>query len=282
MPINMSRHYGRGYHRRGTPVCQTSFPIDKLFKENSNRPSAARSAGTIGKWGITSFTTIRSSSYDSPISKYSSSLKKPNQNQNINSGDSFAFDGEIKAKPEGPPKPKKFFKSRNVEPAEDKPAASAGNESKPGRKGKDDFGTTSKRTYGSKASPKNDQSPSDEYKPPIVLRIFKGTSCIIADSDKASPPTTSPVSPKTRSSPSKQEKPPVTRSTRRRSVQEATDVSPVSPRPKRTRKEVIKDPAIQSIISQLISDDEEEGMLNIYENYNKITPDMPCSCFRYI
>lgn len=263
MPVSMSRHYGRGYHRRGTPVCQTSFPIDKLFKENSNRPSAARSAGTIGKWGITSFTTIRGSSYDSSIPKYSSFKR---QNQNINSGDSFAFDGaDIKPKVEGPPKPKKFFKSRNVEPSDEKAASTpavSGNkiDAKAGGKKKDDFGTTSKKTYGSKQSPKNDQSQSgNEYKPPIVLRIFKGTSCIIADSDKASSPTTtSPVSPKTRSSP-KPEKPPVTRSTRRKSCQETAEVAPVSPRPKRTRKEVIKDPAIQSIISQLISDDEDEA-----------------------
>lgn len=258
MPISMSRHYGRGYHRRGTPVCQTSFAIDKLFKENSNRPSAARSAGTIGKWGITSFTTIRSSGYNSSVSKYSSSLKK--QDQNINSGDSFAFEGEVKPKVDGPPKPKKFFKSRNAEPAGEKSTAEG-----KGKKGKDDFGSTSKRTYGAKSSPKTDQLSGEEYKPPIVLRIFKGTSCIIADSDKASPPTTSPVSPKIRS-PSKQEKPPVTRSTRRRSVQETIDVAPVSPRPKRTRKEVIKDPAIQSIISQLISDDEEEGIFETSEH----------------
>lgn len=28
-------------------------------KENTNRPVAARTAGTVGKWGITSFTSIR-------------------------------------------------------------------------------------------------------------------------------------------------------------------------------------------------------------------------------
>lgn len=54
----MSRGYGRA-HRKGFP--HASIQFDKLFKENSNRPSAARSAGTVGKWGITSFTSIRSS-----------------------------------------------------------------------------------------------------------------------------------------------------------------------------------------------------------------------------
>lgn len=38
-----------------------ALPLDALVKEkeNTNRPIAARSAGTVGKWGITSFTSIR-------------------------------------------------------------------------------------------------------------------------------------------------------------------------------------------------------------------------------
>lgn len=52
----MSRGFGK--YRRGSSH-NTSIQFDSLFKENSNRPSAARSTGTIGKWGITSFTSIR-------------------------------------------------------------------------------------------------------------------------------------------------------------------------------------------------------------------------------
>lgn len=52
----MSRGYGK--YRRGN-CHNASFQFDSLFKENSNKPSAARSTGTIGKWGITSFTSIR-------------------------------------------------------------------------------------------------------------------------------------------------------------------------------------------------------------------------------
>lgn len=51
----MSRGFGK--YRRGTT--HHSFHFDTLFKENSNRPSAARSAASVGKWGITSFTSIR-------------------------------------------------------------------------------------------------------------------------------------------------------------------------------------------------------------------------------
>lgn len=52
----MSRGYGK--YRRGGGA-HASFHFDNLFKENSNKPSAARSAATVGKWGITSFTSIR-------------------------------------------------------------------------------------------------------------------------------------------------------------------------------------------------------------------------------
>lgn len=39
-----------------------ALPLDALLKEkeNTNRPvAAARSAGTVGKWGVTSFTSMR-------------------------------------------------------------------------------------------------------------------------------------------------------------------------------------------------------------------------------
>lgn len=52
----MSRGYGK--YRRGAHS-HASFHFDNIFKENSNKPSAARSAATVGKWGITSFTSIR-------------------------------------------------------------------------------------------------------------------------------------------------------------------------------------------------------------------------------
>ena len=309
MLVSMSRHYGRGYHRRGTPVCQTSFPIDKLFKENSNRPSAARSAGTIGKWGITSFTTIRNSSYEPSYSKYSSFR---NQNQNINSGNSYSND-ENKAKQDGPPKPKKFFKSRNTEITEESavsPTSTVLNNdlsSKSPVKKNKEVGTTSKKVYSSKTPPKNnDQSPTDEYKPPIVLRIFKGTSCIVADGEKVSPTITSPTSPKARSSPTKPEKTLLckqeksatsTRSSRRRSFQDISETGPSSPKPKRARKDIMKDPEIESIISQLVGDNESDENLktcdivpidpvSAQENTNQVNDDasddsLPLACTSY-
>ncbi|XP_075976519.1 uncharacterized protein LOC142976831 [Anticarsia gemmatalis] len=95
----MSR-WGRG---RGGSV---AVPLDSaLFRENSNCPTAARSAGTVGKWGITSFTSIRSAPY-----AYSNNiLKKPVQDQNS----PLTVPAVETEQP--PPKPKKFFKSRNAE-----------------------------------------------------------------------------------------------------------------------------------------------------------------------
>lgn len=95
----MSR-WGRG---RGGSV---AVPLDSaLFRENSNCPSAARSAGTVGKWGITSFTSIRSA----PYAYSSNALKKPVQDQNS----PLTVPAVESEQP--PPRPKKFFKSRNAE-----------------------------------------------------------------------------------------------------------------------------------------------------------------------
>lgn len=65
----MARNYTKSYSNRSNRIGPhtnllpvSSIQFDTLFCENSkpNRPSATKSAGTIGKWGITSFTSIRS------------------------------------------------------------------------------------------------------------------------------------------------------------------------------------------------------------------------------
>ncbi|XP_063827505.1 protein wings apart-like [Ostrinia nubilalis] len=95
----MSR-WGRG--RAGS----VAVPLDSaLFRENSNCPTAARSAGTVGKWGITSFTSIRSA----PYAFANNVVKKPVQDQNS----PLTVPAVETEQP--PPKPKKFFKSRNAE-----------------------------------------------------------------------------------------------------------------------------------------------------------------------
>lgn len=84
---------------------QTILPLDALLKEKENttsKPTASRSAGKVGKWGVTSFTSIRTA--------YTLGLQTQQ--------DFKVKHSEIDQKPEQEPepisanKPRKFFKSR--------------------------------------------------------------------------------------------------------------------------------------------------------------------------
>ncbi|XP_051165404.1 protein wings apart-like isoform X2 [Leptopilina boulardi] len=200
-----------------------SIQFDKLFRENSNRPSAAKSAGIVGKWGITSFTSIRSTNIngrrDDVHPTYGNKRAKldyGNQNARVNSSkDPFSFDNE-KTETAAVVKPKKFFKSRNATPTTTTTTTTI-DETRPesityrqvpeshygrGRPPKQSQQTAaSKQQILSKASSvaqlkkqqlhneiqtNANQVPKDEGKPPIVLRICKGTARLIcgdADSE---------------------------------------------------------------------------------------------------
>lgn len=86
-----------------------AVPLETLIldKEKSNIPSVSAVSGKVGKWGVTSFTSIRSSAYGgSNIMSYSPLQETSNCSPKS---------------PENSPiicpviKPRKFFKSRNVE-----------------------------------------------------------------------------------------------------------------------------------------------------------------------
>lgn len=207
-----SRSYTKSYGRKVNTVSPGSIQFDKLFRENSNRPSAAKSAGIVGKWGITSFTSIRSTNINGrrddihpTYGNKRAKLDYGNQNARVNSGkDPFSFDTE---KTEAPAvvKPKKFFKSRNAAPT-------AIEESRPepisyrqvpethygrGRPSKQTHQSATKQILSKSSSVAQskklhetlsnvNQVPKDEGKPPIVLRICKGTARLIcgdADSE---------------------------------------------------------------------------------------------------
>jgi hypothetical protein len=51
----------KAYGKRGSSAPVASFNFEKLLAESSKRPIAAKSAGVMGKWGTTSFTSLRSS-----------------------------------------------------------------------------------------------------------------------------------------------------------------------------------------------------------------------------
>lgn len=84
---------------------QTIVPLDALLKEKENttsKPTAIRSAGKVGKWGVTSFTSIRTA-YSLGL-QHQKDFKAP-LNEVIHKSEEESETVEV-------PKPRKFFKSR--------------------------------------------------------------------------------------------------------------------------------------------------------------------------
>uniref|UniRef100_A0A1Y1KXN4 WAPL domain-containing protein n=1 Tax=Photinus pyralis TaxID=7054 RepID=A0A1Y1KXN4_PHOPY len=167
---------GFGKYRRAN--CQTNLSFEKLLKENSNCPSAARSTGTIGKWGITSFTSIRKA------------------NGLLTGDESEKLETTVNI-----PKPKKFFKSRNNDQQDSQPIVYTGKSDTGSTKHANERSKKSKKFFTSKnnpppekevLSPNANNSKRDESKPPIVIRICRGKSQLLSDSDESeSTPTPS-------------------------------------------------------------------------------------------
>ncbi|KAJ8935942.1 hypothetical protein NQ314_012564 [Rhamnusium bicolor] len=161
----MSRGYGK--YRRGGGT-HSSFHFDNLFKENSNRPSAARSAATVGKWGITSFTSIRTLN---GLSRSENETAAPVADTT--------------------PKPKKFFKSRNTEPPDLSASysKSTSNYSNPTKKPRTTYESSDRTTRAS--SPRKFFSSKSSPSEKTVLSS-NGKSQLLNDSDESeSTPTPS-------------------------------------------------------------------------------------------
>ncbi|KAH8308613.1 hypothetical protein KR044_008720 [Drosophila immigrans] len=95
-------------------------PLDSLCKEkeNTNRPTVARSVGTVGKWGKMGFTSTRTYTLSSAAiaaATAAAAAASPAQSP-ASTHDHDPNDMSVSV-PE-PPKPKKFFKSRNAAPPE--------------------------------------------------------------------------------------------------------------------------------------------------------------------
>lgn len=152
----MSRGYTKTYNRKSN--LQANIQFDTLFNENSNRPSAVRSAGTVGKWGITSFTSIRNANglglhRDEPIPPTTSQNKRQklenDQNNKVTTNsDPFSFDNSLNVPVI---KPKKFFKSRNTDATD----SSTPKETSSVYSSKNDFGytATTKKTKSKPPTP---------------------------------------------------------------------------------------------------------------------------------
>ncbi|XP_060527171.1 protein wings apart-like isoform X2 [Cylas formicarius] len=210
MPIlvgKMSRGYGK--YRRGSGT-HSSLHFDSIFKENTNKPSAARSAATVGKWGITSFTSIRTLNGRSDT-------------------ESSAASAESAA-----PKPKKFFKSRNSEPPDLSSTPSAYSpppyHSKKARTAYEpgsERQTSPRKFFSSKNNLKTVNEPP---KPPIVLRICHGKSQLLNDSDESESTLTPSTSTSPRALRESSSRPTNCRITRsaRRSMQQDPSGSPAT------------------------------------------------------
>lgn len=81
-----------------------AVPLDTLIKEkeNTNRPTAARSAGTVGKWGKMGFTSTRTYAL-----KALPPVESPDKSPEAVGDYQLPLNND-------PPKPRKFFKSRNT------------------------------------------------------------------------------------------------------------------------------------------------------------------------
>ncbi|XP_050548794.1 protein wings apart-like [Daktulosphaira vitifoliae] len=192
-PRSYMKSYGRAkYSNNPNSVVQTAINFDKLLCENTNKPTAAKSAGTVGKWGVTSFTSIRSTNFVTGKSEESSgsrfSVGKKRQHQEASPAPKVSA-----PEPTIPiVRPKKFFKSRNT----DSNRPDKKYTSQPSKKTKNVVLKTPE------SSPeKEDRIPEvnelsfttltptkDPSKPPIVLRIFKGKSQLINEPNNTSKP----------------------------------------------------------------------------------------------
>ncbi|XP_072760557.1 uncharacterized protein Wapl isoform X2 [Anoplolepis gracilipes] len=216
-----SRSYTKSYSRKVSSVTAGSIQFDKLFRENSNRPSAAKSAGTVGKWGITSFTSIRSTNINgrrddihNTFGAKRMKLDYGNQNRVSSGKDPFSFETDPDNKPDASPavvKPKKFFKSRNVPPVVEEsrqdvaiyrqvpdsqygrartpkqPAQQTAQKQQPTQKQQQQQQAVTKVSHAPikkvveslDSTSTHDNPNREESKPPIVLRICKGTARLV-------------------------------------------------------------------------------------------------------
>uniref|UniRef100_A0A182RJ32 WAPL domain-containing protein n=1 Tax=Anopheles funestus TaxID=62324 RepID=A0A182RJ32_ANOFN len=91
-------------------------PLESLLKERrkENCPAPRRSAGLVGRWGITSFTSIRSRSY---VAEYNNVDLKDPAGLDLGTGDSpDSVVNLLGTNNTESVRPRKFFKSRNIIP----------------------------------------------------------------------------------------------------------------------------------------------------------------------
>jgi len=129
---------GKTYSKKGS--AKSGNPFDRMMKEQCNKPVAAKSAGIVGKWGATSFTSLRGSTDPAnagvpKVKKFFKSRTDPDASAETppdSSSDNpivTVASAKIISAPEKPKQPagKKFFRARNreIDPSTDSTTASS-------------------------------------------------------------------------------------------------------------------------------------------------------------
>eukprot|EP00092_Neocalanus_flemingeri_P025085 GFUD01027201.1.p1 GENE.GFUD01027201.1~~GFUD01027201.1.p1 ORF type:complete len:1771 (+),score=422.39 GFUD01027201.1:149-5461(+) len=121
---------GKTYAKKGSVGSKSGNPFDRMMKEQCNKPVAAKSAGIVGKWGATSFTSLRGNGdnqnpgvpkvkkfFKSRTDTTDSSVENTSDQTNESSPIVTVASAKIINVPEKPklPPQKKFFRARNRE-----------------------------------------------------------------------------------------------------------------------------------------------------------------------
>ncbi|KAK3864719.1 hypothetical protein Pcinc_029613 [Petrolisthes cinctipes] len=122
----MSGRYSRTYSRKKAvphpPISQFDKLVTEASSSNSTKPSATKTAGHVGKWGITSFTSLRG--INGGLGKDDGKRFLDDSPPSTHGDSAYTFDGgnpangaSLQVKPPNKPfsRPRKFFKSRATE-----------------------------------------------------------------------------------------------------------------------------------------------------------------------
>ena len=109
---------GKTYSKKSS---KAGNPFERMMKEQCNKPVAAKSAGIVGKWGATSFTSVRGpADQSSGAPKVKKFFKSRTENVSSQEPDvipavATVASAKIISAPDNRPQTKKIFRSKNVE-----------------------------------------------------------------------------------------------------------------------------------------------------------------------
>ena len=115
---------GKTYSKKGSGGSKTGNPFERMMKEQCNKPVAAKSAGIVGKWGATSFTSVRTNAeQNNGAPKVKKFFKSRTEKSESSSDDppvtavATVAAARIISPPEKQSSSKKIFRSKNIPPA---------------------------------------------------------------------------------------------------------------------------------------------------------------------